>query len=442
MIEQDNNGMKAPWTELELGNSCYSSYIVEPIFVPKETAFWLCRPDGTREASRLTFAVFSQRGTDEWEDDPMLGPIDVTLLDDDNIRPFPTLYLGVAPEDFIHLEEEDEESVTFSFHWIEGDITSAQGEETRDGLRFRKSLFEGGKTVSLKLTPYDGTPFVLHLRIPVKGFQLLDADERPHQGELVVDPATAKEYQYQFVGTPNDDRFTIAINGGLHILLCIWQEDDTLTLRDHKNGLAVVGTIPAKGSLTELMMQGDEALVKYKEHRWHIAVKSQLTAEEDLPECTPSALVAHAFHAYRQTEDNGRERLEHELLGMEERLCFQWFWMDEKEWDFDHIGPLLEVDKVAGDPQEMMRLALVYDNFCAFMRRLSALSYKNGGRIEVDQLQARNNKRKIARCVRHIAKHRSGEINIWELEESAREEIVKLFRIFRNEFVKELEAEG
>ena len=259
MIEQDNNGMKTPWTELELGNSCYSSYIVEPIFVPKETAFWLCRPDGTREASRLTFAVFSQRGTDEWEDDPMLGPIDVTLLDDDNIRPFPTLYLGVAPEDFIHLEEEDEESVTFSFHWIEGDITSAQGEDTGGGLRFRKSLFEGGKTVSLKLTPYDGTPFVLHLRIPVKGFQLLDADERPHQGELVVDPATAKEYQYQFVGTPNDDRFTIAINGGLHILLCIWQEDDTLTLRDHKNGLAVVGTIPAKGSLTELMMQGDEA---------------------------------------------------------------------------------------------------------------------------------------------------------------------------------------
>lgn len=442
MIEQDNNGMKTSWTELELGNSCYSSYIVEPIFVPKETAFWLCRPDGTREASRLTFAVFSQRGTDEWEDDPMLGPIDVTLLDDDNIRPFPTLYLGVAPEDFIHLEEEDEESVTFSFHWIEGDITSAQGEETGGGLRFRKSLFEGGKTVSLKLTPYDGTPFVLHLRIPVKGFQLLDAEDRPQQGELVVDPATAKEYQYQFVGTPNDDRFTIAINGGLHILLCIWQEDDTLTLRDHKNGLAVVGTIPAKGSLTELMMQGDEALVKYKEHRWHIAVKSQLTAEEDLPECTPSALVAHAFHAYRQTEDNGRERLEHELLGMEERLCFQWFWMDEKEWDFDHIGPLLEVDKVADDPQEMMRLALVYDNFCAFMRRLSALSYKNGGRIEVDQLQARNNKRKIARCVRHIAKHRSGEINIWELEESAREEIVKLFRIFRNEFVKELEVEG
>lgn len=44
MIEQDNNGMKTPWTELELGNSCYSSYIVEPIFVPKETAFWLCRP--------------------------------------------------------------------------------------------------------------------------------------------------------------------------------------------------------------------------------------------------------------------------------------------------------------------------------------------------------------------------------------------------------------
>ena len=254
MIEQDNNGMKTPWTELELGNSCYSSYIVEPIFVPKETAFWLCRPDGTREASRLTFAVFSQRGTDEWEDDPMLGPIDVTLLDDDNIRPFPTLYLGVAPEDFIHLKEEDEENATFSFHWIEGDITSAQGEETVDGLRFRKSLFEGGKTVALKLTPYDGTPFVLHLRIPVKGFQLLDADERPQQGELVVDPATAKEYQYQFVGTPNDDRFTIAINGGLHILLCIWQEDDTLTLRDHKNGLAVVGTKGATArSLNKLM---------------------------------------------------------------------------------------------------------------------------------------------------------------------------------------------
>lgn len=441
MTEQDNNDPKSSWTELELSDACHSSYLSEPILVPKETAFWLCRPDGTREASRLTFTIFAKHGSTDWEDDPMLGLIDVTLLDDDNeVRPYPIHYLGVSAEDFIRMEAEDDDTVTFSFYWPDGVVEAPQGEADGEEWRFRKSLFENGRTTTLLLTPDEGEPFQLHLCVPTKGFQIVDAEGNLHFGDLTVSPAEAKNYQYRFVGTPRDDRFTIAINGGLHTLLCIWDEDEHLTLRDHKNDLAVVDTIPAHGPLSQLMMNGDEALVKYKEHRFHIAIKSQLTAEEDLPECTPEALVAHAFQAFRQTGEGDREALEHELLGMEERLWFQWFWLDETQWDFDHVGPLLQVDQMT-DQQEMMRLALVYDNFCAFMRRLSALSYKNGGRMEVDQLQARNNKRKIARCVRHINRHRSGEVDIWSLEAPSREEIVRLFRIFRNEFVKALEAE-
>ena len=64
MIEQDNNGMKTPWTELELGNSCYSSYIVEPIFVPKETAHERLR--ASRSPSSHNVAQTSGRTTRCW----------------------------------------------------------------------------------------------------------------------------------------------------------------------------------------------------------------------------------------------------------------------------------------------------------------------------------------------------------------------------------------
>lgn len=88
----------------------------------------------------------------------------------------------------------------------------------------------------------------------------------------------------------------------------------------------------------------------------------------------------------------------------------------------------------------MMRQALLFNRYEAFMQRLAAFSYISQKPIQGDQLQARNNKRKIARCVRHILAHRAGEANIWELDDEARREIIHFHNTFHREFAAALEA--
>ena len=67
----------AAWTEVEYSSLCISPYLSTPVFVPKETSFYLCREGGERKPTRLTFVVFKaqEASDDEWEDDPMLGNI-------------------------------------------------------------------------------------------------------------------------------------------------------------------------------------------------------------------------------------------------------------------------------------------------------------------------------------------------------------------------------
>ena len=74
------------------------------------------------------------------------------------------------------------------------------------------------------------------------------------------------------------------------------------------------------------------------------------------------------------------------------------------------------------------------------MKQLCAFSYVSQKPIQGDQLQARNNKRKIARCAKHILAHRAGEENIWQLEEEERKEILDLFGTFHREFEAALQA--
>ena len=38
----------AAWTEVEYSSLCISPYLSTPVFVPKETSFYLCREDGER----------------------------------------------------------------------------------------------------------------------------------------------------------------------------------------------------------------------------------------------------------------------------------------------------------------------------------------------------------------------------------------------------------
>ena len=67
----------------------------------------------------------------------------------------------------------------------------------------------------------------------------------------------------------------------------------------------------------------------------------------------------------------------------------------------------------------------------------------NGGKGisgATDQLQARNNKRKIKRCAKLIKAHQKGEISLWEEDEEQRKEILHLFSTFHSPFVEILES--
>ena len=57
-----------------------------------------------------------------------------------------------------------------------------------------------------------------------------------------------------------------------------------------------------------------------------------------------------------------------------------------------------------------------------------------------DQLQARNNKRKIKRCAKLIKAHQKGEISLWDEDEEQRKEILHLFSTFHSPFVEILES--
>ena len=86
-----------------------------------------------------------------------------------------------------------------------------------------------------------------------------------------------------------------------------------------------------------------------------------------------------------------------------------------------------------------MRMALLYNRFEQFMVRLCAFSYVAQKPLQGDQLQARNNKRKIARCARAVQAHRQGELDLWSLSEDERREILTLFSTFHREFTAALD---
>ena len=73
------------------------------------------------------------------------------------------------------------------------------------------------------------------------------------------------------------------------------------------------------------------------------------------------------------------------------------------------------------------------------MKQLVAFSYVSQKPIQGDQLQARNNKRKIRRCAKMILAHQAGEQSLWDEDEEARKEILYLFSTFHKEFTEALE---
>ena len=163
-------------------------------------------------------------------------------------------------------------------------------------------------------------------------------------------------------------------------------------------------------------MNAHEALVKNKNYRWRITLGGSTMdegSEEDFV-LEPTALGNYAYEQFQK--DPGKiDELGAHLISLEQKYGFQWFWLNDEDWR--HDDPMFEM----------------------FMKQLLAFSYINQKPIQGDQLQARNNKRKIRRCAKMILAHRAGELSLWDEEEEARKEILRLFSTFHKEFTEELE---
>lgn len=421
-----------------------SPYISTPIYVPEETSYFLCREDGTREQHKLTFVVFRAEGAapDDWEDDPMIGRLQIAVLGegDEEVKPADAVYLGVAPERFVKVVHDDDQNIIFDFTWNYGKVEIDRAEKTDEGWVVRKDDF-GDDGIAIRLTPRrGGNPFTLRLVIPYVGFAITDKDDNRLTGEIEITHESLPDYSYSFVGDSSNDRFQISLDDNKLNYMCVLTDDGRLSVRNMRERMELVDEIDAQGSLESLLMGAHSALIKNKSSRWRI----QLTGEDvdgaaDI-EINGVALARFAFEQFAAEENVDEDRLAQRLMQMEQRYAFQWYWLDEADWSHEHLEGLIDMEGIDNDPEKMMRQALLFNRYETFMKRLTAFSYISQKPIQGDQLQARNNKRKIARCVRHILAHRAGEENIWELDEEARREIQHLHATFHREFTAALEA--
>lgn len=438
------------WTEVEYSSVCVSPYLSTPVFVPKEAQLVLCREDGSRKPVRLTFVVFKAEGADDdqWDDDPMLGNIEAEILgdDDEEVSPVSMVNLGMEPSDFIQVTREDEQEIVFDINFPDGEVRIDKARLEDDGFVLKKEDF-GDEGIVCQLFPDEGTPFTIRLVVPYVGFSLTDADGNRIDGELTLTHDELDQYQYAFVGDGANDRFSITLDDNRLNYLCVLRDDGTMAVRDMRDRLAEVDQISDRGTLKQLMMGAHTVLVKNKNNRWRITLTGSHDEVDASLACEAVALARHAFEGFVALPTEGDEaeeaegNLAHQLMHLEQKLAFQWYWLDEADWSHEHMNDLMDMEGLDADPEKMMRQALLFNRFESFMKRLAAFSYVNQKPIQGDQLQARNNKRKIARCVRRVKAHRAGETPLWTLPEEDRREILTLSTTFHREFTEGLESE-
>ena len=394
MTDNTNKHTLPIWTEVEYTALCKNPYLSTPFFIPKESKVFLCREDGSKEEQRMIFLVFKSASAaeeEEWEDDPMPGLIQVKPLEDDDTEvyePASVVYLGQDIDDFIQVAAEDDSTITFDIYWRHGDVKVEKAEKTDDGFVCKKEDF-GDEGLRLTLIPEEGEPFTMNLVIPYIGFSLYDAENNKVHEEIEIPHDQVDNYRYEFVG-----------------------EDAQLVVRDQRQRLAVVDQIPSEGKLSELMMNAHSALIKNKNYRWRINIAGSSIAHEAEMEINPESLVA--FVKEQMAKGIDIDTLGQQLIAMEQKYLFQWFWLKDSDWSHD-------------DPM-----------FDMFMNQLVAFSFVTQKPIQGDQLQARNNKRKIKRCAKLIKAHQKGEISLWDEEEELRKEILHLFSTFHSPFVETL----
>lgn len=426
-------------TEVDYSAACRSPYLTTPLFVPGEMSVTICREGAEPEPVPMTFVVFRAPGADEddWEDDPMMGQIDLCALGegDEEVEPVQVVNLGCRPADFVAAEE-DGDKVVFRFSWSRGDVTMPGAREADDGFEVARETAMTDEGLPVRLEPYDGEPFTLRVRLPRVGFTLRDAAGQELRGDVCVTDDEAEKLRYIFTGTEADDRFSIVLEEGKFNYLCVLQpEEGRLAVRDQRERLALVAELPAEGTLKELLMGAQQAMVKNKNERWRIQLADNV-ADDDLPELSPVALARHAFTLFSAKDESAEDAVATELLRLEDRMLFQWWWLKADDWSHERLDGLLDMSGIDEDPEKLMRLGLLYNRYDAFMRRLAQRSLDRQTPIQGDQLQARNNKRKIARQARRRAAHDEGSELLWSLDEEARREVLYFSTTFHREFLE------
>ena len=410
---------KSAWTEINYTALSKSPYLSSPFFVPKETECFLCREDGSREPAKMIFLVFKSTSAPadaEWEDDPIPGEMWVTVLgdDDEEIEPAKVFYLGMDIDDFIHVTQEDDSTITFDIYWRYGDVKIEKAEKTSDGYVCKKEDF-GDEGLPIMFMPKEGNPFTMRLQIPYIGFSLYDKEGNKLHGDVQIPHDKLEDYTYDFVGDESNDRFSLHLDNDKLIYLCVLRDHERkLVVRNQREKLAIVDELPSEGKLSELMMNAHDALVKNKNYRWRITLSGSSMVDAIDLVIEPGALVKYAQEQFDKAGDQVDELGGH-LISLEQKHAFQWCWLKDDDWN--HDNPVFDM----------------------FMRQLVAFSYVSQKPIQGDQLQARNNKRKIRRCAKMLLAHQKGELNLWEEDEEARKELLHLFSTFHKEFVEAME---
>ncbi len=443
-MESENTHMYNAWTEIEYSPACKNPYLEFPFFLPGETSVYLCRKDGSREKLPLTFVVFKAKDSapDDWEDDPMVGPMQILALgdDDEEIEPVDSWCLNMSPADFLSVKAEDDMTITFAIKWPFGDVALEKSEKDPDDDVFtlrKEDIPETGIRCTVSVRKLNKS-YDLTIKLPYVGFALYDNNGNLWTGDVEMAQTEIDDYKYSFVGNAQNDRFSISLDENKLNYLCVLRDDNMLAVRDMREKLSFVTELPAEGTLGELLMKAHTALVKNKDRRWRIVVKGDTVEHDATLECDPVALVRLAYQEYASAREDEETVLIQRLINLEQRLSFQWFWLKEEDWNVENLSGLLTIPH-DDQPEEMMESALKYNQFENFLHRLMAHSYVTKKPLQGDQLQARNNKRKITRCAKHILAHQNGTENIWKLTDEERQEILSLFGIFHREFTDTLE---
>lgn len=432
------------WTEIEYSPRCSSAFLSAPVFIPEETKYFLCHADGSRKEARLTFVVFRDIADGEeaeWEDDPIIGNMQLCVLGDgdEEVSPVNVTYLGVRPEEFIKVVNDDDDAISFSIAWPYGSVTIDKSEQDGDIFTIKKESF-GEDGIACQLTPRRGSAFNIRLQIPFTGFMLKDANGNAVEGDMEINHNDIDGYTYAFIADGKNDRFSISLDDNKLNYLCVAREDGTLAVRDMRERLQIVTEIGCEGRLSQLLMGAHALLVKNKNSRWRITLTGGSIEVSDELECAPVSLARFAFTQFSGIAADGEEALASQLILLEEKMHFQWYWLNEEDWSHENLEGLIDMEGIESNPKKMMQQALLFNRFETFMKRLTALSFVSEKPIQADQLQARNNKRKIARCVKHVLAHQNGKENIWELDDESRSEILHFFGSYHREFVTALSA--